>query len=77
MPSIHISPLNVFCDIKVYSITMHVCFYSRSHEDDAEYYKIPSLGKHYSHKWAQEDMIEEQREGKDFTQQRSYLASKN
>ena len=36
----------------------------RSHEDDAEYHKVPGLGKHYSQKWAQEDMIEEQREGK-------------
>ena len=36
----------------------------RSHEDDADYYKIPSLGKHYSQRWAQEDILEEQREGK-------------
>lgn len=35
----------------------------RSHEDDADYQKVPSLGKHYSIKWAQEDMLEEQREG--------------
>ena len=36
----------------------------RSHEDDADYYKSPSLGKHFSQKWAQEDILEEQREGK-------------
>ncbi|GAA6092651.1 transcriptional adapter 3 [Tachysurus ichikawai] len=32
-------------------------------EDEAEYYKIPALGKHYSQRWAQEDLLEEQREG--------------
>ncbi len=36
----------------------------RSHEDDVEYQKVPSLGKHYSQKWAHEDMLEEQREGR-------------
>lgn len=35
----------------------------RSHEDDAEYYKIPPLGKHYADKWSHEDMLEEQRQG--------------
>ncbi len=35
----------------------------RSHEDDAEYHKVPSLGKHYSQKWALEDMQDEQKEG--------------
>ncbi|XP_076371072.1 transcriptional adaptor 3 isoform X2 [Tachypleus tridentatus] len=35
----------------------------KTHEEDAEYYKIPTLGKHYSLKWAQEDMVEEQKEG--------------
>ena len=35
----------------------------RSHEDDADYHKVPTLGKHYSQKWAMEDMIEEQKEG--------------
>ncbi|KAG1667391.1 Transcriptional adapter 3-A [Nymphon striatum] len=32
------------------------------HEDDADYHKIPALGKHYSLKWAQEDLLEEQKE---------------
>lgn len=32
-------------------------------DDDHEYMKIPPLGKHYSEKWAQEDLMEEQMEG--------------
>ena len=32
-------------------------------EDEQEYFKIPVLGKHYSEKWAQEDLLEEQNEG--------------
>ncbi|TKS71010.1 Transcriptional adapter 3 ADA3 -like protein [Collichthys lucidus] len=32
-------------------------------EDEAEYFKTPALGKHYSQRWAQEDLLEEQREG--------------
>jgi transcriptional adapter 3 len=35
----------------------------KSREDDSEFYKIPPLGKHYSQKWAQEDLMEEQCEG--------------
>ncbi|GAB6029025.1 transcriptional adaptor 3 [Chamberlinius hualienensis] len=43
----------------------------KSHEEDSEYYKIPGLGKHYSIKWAQEDLIEEQKEsGKDLDKRR-------
>lgn len=33
------------------------------HEGDAEYYKIPALGKHYSSKWAAEELLEEKKEG--------------
>ncbi|KAJ8257880.1 hypothetical protein GJAV_G00190730 [Gymnothorax javanicus] len=32
-------------------------------DDEAEYYKVPALGKHYSQRWAQEDLLEEQRDG--------------
>jgi len=35
----------------------------RSHEDDSEYLKVPPLGMHYTEKWAEEDMLEEQRQG--------------
>ena len=35
----------------------------RQHEDNADYYKVPSLGKHFSEKWAQEDLLDEQKEG--------------
>ncbi|XP_041365327.1 transcriptional adapter 3-like isoform X2 [Gigantopelta aegis] len=35
----------------------------KAHENDSESFKIPPLGKHYSEKWAEEDMLEEQREG--------------
>lgn len=33
-------------------------------EDDTEYYKVPPLGKHYSEKWALEDLHDEQEFGK-------------
>ena len=34
-----------------------------SGDDDGEYYKVPALGKHYSLRWAQEDLQAEQKEG--------------
>ncbi|XP_072015314.1 transcriptional adapter 3-like [Amphiura filiformis] len=34
-----------------------------SSDDDGEYYKVPTLGKHYSLRWAQEDLAAEQKEG--------------
>ncbi|CAH1787384.1 unnamed protein product [Owenia fusiformis] len=39
-------------------------------EDDSDYYKIPPLGKHYSQKWSQDDMFEEQKEGAKITDKR-------
>ncbi|GAB1602831.1 transcriptional adapter 3-like isoform X2 [Argonauta hians] len=32
-------------------------------KDDSEFFKIPPLGKHYSERWAQEDIMDEQKEG--------------
>lgn len=34
-----------------------------SMKDDGDFFKIPPLGKHYSERWAQEDILEEQKEG--------------
>lgn len=45
----------------------------KSHEEDSEYYKIPGLGKHYSIKWAQEDLLEEQKEGAKVNEKRRGL----
>ncbi|XP_064635509.1 transcriptional adapter 3-B-like [Lineus longissimus] len=42
----------------------------KSREDDSEFYKIPPLGKHYSQKWAQEDLMEEQCEGSKITERK-------
>jgi len=44
-------------DMKFLDEQIKVC------EDIGEYMKIPSLGKHYSEKWVEEDMLSEQREG--------------
>ncbi|XP_052065069.1 transcriptional adapter 3-B-like [Mytilus californianus] len=35
----------------------------RSHDNDDDYFRIPPLGKHYTEKWAEEDILEEQRDG--------------
>ncbi|XP_052798333.1 transcriptional adapter 3-A-like isoform X2 [Mya arenaria] len=43
----------------------------RSHEDDSEYLKVPPLGMHYSEKWAEEDMMEEQKQGAKISDKRS------
>ena len=32
-------------------------------DDEQEFYKVPALGRHYSEKWAQEDLLEELNEG--------------
>lgn len=45
----------------------------KNHEEDSEYYKIPGLGKHYSIKWAQEDLLEEQKEGAKVNEKRRGL----
>ncbi len=46
------TPLNGFC-VGCSLLSTH-CWFSL---------QIPVLGKHYSQRWAQEDLLEEQREG--------------
>lgn len=36
--------------------------YCLQHDEEQEYYKIPSLGKHYSHKWAMAEMQKEEQQ---------------
>ncbi|XP_050402924.1 transcriptional adapter 3-B [Patella vulgata] len=35
----------------------------KSHEEDSDYFKVTPLGKHYTEKWAEEDLMEEQTDG--------------
>ncbi|XP_053384226.1 transcriptional adapter 3-B-like isoform X2 [Mercenaria mercenaria] len=49
----------------------------RSHEDDSEYFKVPSLGMHYTEKWAEEDLIEEQKQGSKISDKRNGVADTN
>jgi transcriptional adapter 3 len=50
----------------------------KSSEDNSEFYKIPPLGKHYSEKWAMEDLAEEQELGKKINDRKqSMLKSSN
>ncbi|KZS11742.1 Transcriptional adapter 3 [Daphnia magna] len=37
-----------------------------NHNDDEEYLKIPPLGRHYTLRWAEDDLLQEQREGSRF-----------
>lgn len=46
-------------------------------EDIDDYMKIPSLGKHYSDKWAEEDLLSEQREGSKVGERRKSLTVSN
>ena len=43
--------------------------------EDSEYFKIPSLGKHYTQVWAEEDLNEEQREGSKVEKRRGALSN--
>ncbi|PIK39719.1 putative transcriptional adapter 3 [Apostichopus japonicus] len=43
----------------------------RTSEDDSDLYKIPPLGKHYSLRWATEDLLDEQKEGSKIEKKKS------
>lgn len=47
-------------------LNKHFCFkvlneIIKSYDDDAEYYKVPNLGKHYSLKWEQDDVMDDRK----------------
>lgn len=33
----------------------------KAYEEDTEYFKIPNLGKHYTLKWEQEDLLDDRK----------------
>ncbi|XP_071815339.1 transcriptional adapter 3-like isoform X2 [Apostichopus japonicus] len=43
----------------------------RTSDDDSDLYKIPPLGKHYSLRWATEDLLDEQKEGSKIEKKKS------
>ncbi|KAL4225557.1 transcriptional adaptor 3 [Mactra antiquata] len=49
----------------------------RTHEDDAEYLKVPSIGMHYTEKWAEEDLLEEQKQGSKISEKRNGVSDTN
>lgn len=50
----------------------------KASEDNSEYFKVPPLGRHYSEKWALEDLAEEQESGwKANERKQSMLKSSN
>ena len=46
-----------------------------SHHDDEEYLKIPPLGRHYTLRWAEDDLHQEQREGSRFGEKKKASAN--
>jgi transcriptional adapter 3 len=45
------------------------------HNDDDEFLKIPPLGRHYSLRWAEDDLMQEQREGSRFGNEKKKVTS--
>lgn len=46
-----------------------------AHNDDDEFLKIPPLGRHYSLRWAEDDLMQEQREGSRFGEKKKVTAT--